>query len=80
LPATLAAHETVALPEPVTLVGVTAPHVRPDGRESLRLTAPANPFTAAIVIVEFAEEPALTGVGEDAAIVKSTKLKAAVAV
>jgi hypothetical protein len=31
-------------------------------------------------MVEFAEEPALTGVGDDAVMVKSTKLKVAVAV
>ena len=64
----------------MTLVGVTVPHVRPDGTESLRLTTPVNPFTAAIVIVEFAAEPALTGVDEDATIVKSTKLNIAEAV
>ncbi len=46
----------------------------------MRLTVPANPFTEATVMVEFAEEPELAGVGEDAAMVKSTKLKVAVAV
>lgn len=69
-----------AVPEPVTLVGPIVPQVRPDGTESLRLTVPANPFTAAIVMVEFAGDPALTGAGKDVAMVKSTKLKTVVAV
>ena len=47
-------HETVAVPEPVTLFGVTVPHVRPEGAASLRVTVPENPFTAPIVIVEVA--------------------------
>ena len=64
-------HETVAVPEPVTLIGLIVPHARPGGIESLRLTTAPNPFTAATVIVEVAEEPALTGEGEDADIVKS---------
>jgi hypothetical protein len=66
----VALHETVAVPEPLTLVGVIVPHVRPVGGASLRLTVPANPFTTATVMVEFAEEPALTGAGEDADRVK----------
>ena len=73
-------HETVAVPEPVTLVGVIAPQVRLAGTVSVRLTTPANPFTAVIVIVEVAETPALTAAGEDAAIVKSWTVKVAVAV
>jgi len=61
------------------LLGAIVPHVRPVGVVSLRLTVPA-PFIEAMVMVEFAEEPALTGVGEDAVMLKSTKLKVAIAV
>jgi hypothetical protein len=46
---------------------------------SVRLTTPAKPFSAVTVIVEVAETPTLTAAGEDAAIVKSTKLKVALA-
>jgi hypothetical protein len=78
VPAVVELHKTVAVPEPVTLVGVIAPQVRPAGGVSVRLTTPAKPFRAVIVIVEVADWPALTAAGEDAAMVKSTKLKVAV--
>lgn len=64
-------HESVAVPEPVTLVGVNAPHVSPAGTVSVRLTTPVNPFTAVTVMVEDAEEPAGTEAGDVAAMVKS---------
>ena len=70
----------VAVPEPVTVPGVIAPQVRPAGTVSVRVTTPAKPFTAVIVIVEVAEEPAGTAAGDVAAMVKSTKLNVAVAV
>jgi hypothetical protein len=79
-PATVAEHDTVAVPEPVIEPGVIAPQVRPAGTVSVRVTTPANPLAAVIVIVELADWPTLTAAGEDAAIVKSTKLKVAVAV
>ena len=47
---------------------------------ALRLTAPLKPFSAVIVIVEVAEDPAGTDAGDVAAMVKSRKLKVAVAV
>ncbi len=78
VPAVVEEQATVAVPEPVTLVGVIAPQVSPAGGVSVRLTTPAKPFRAVIVIVEVADWPALTAAGEDAAIVKSTKLKVAV--
>lgn len=62
---------TVAVPEPVTVPGVIAPQVRPAGGVSVRVTTPANPLSAAIVIVELAEPPVLTEAGEDAEMVKS---------
>jgi hypothetical protein len=80
VPATVELHDTVAVPEPVTLVGVIAPHVRPDGPVSVRLTVPVNPFSAVTVIVEVADWVTSTAAGELAAMVKSTKLKVAVAV
>ena len=80
MPALVELQETVAVPEPVTVPGVIAPHVNPAGTVSVSVTTPANPLTAVIVIVETADEPALTGAGLDAAIVKSTKVKVAVAV
>ena len=74
MPATVALHEIVAVPEPVTLVGAIAPQVKPAAGLSVRDTTPANPFTAETVIVEVAEEPTVKAEGEDAAIVKSTTL------
>jgi nucleoid-associated protein YgaU len=70
--------ETVAVPEPVTLVGLIAPQVRFAGTVSVRLTVPANPLTAVTVIVEVADTPALTAAGEVAATVKSVTVKVAV--
>jgi hypothetical protein len=70
--------DTVAVPEPTTLVGVIAPQVRLAGTVSVRLTVPANPLTAVTVIVEVAETPALTAAGDVAAIVKSVTVKVAV--
>jgi len=71
-------HETVAVPELVTLVGVMAPQVRFAGTVSVRATVPVKPLTAVTVIVEVAETPALTAAGEVAAIVKSVTVNVAV--
>jgi hypothetical protein len=71
-------HDTVAVPEFVTLVGLIAPQVRLAGTVSVRLTTPVNPFTADTVIVEVAETPALTAAGDVAEIVKSVTVKVAV--
>ena len=73
-------HDRVAVPEPVMLLGVIAPQVSPAGTVSVRLTTPLKPFNAVIVSVEVAEEPAGTDAGDVAAIVKSRKMKVAVAV
>jgi len=75
---TVELHETVAVPELVTLVGVIAPQVRLVGTVSVRLTVPVNPLTAVTVIVEVEETPALTAAGEVAAIVKSVTVNVAV--
>ena len=72
--------DRVAVPEPVIELGVIAPQVNPAGTVSVRVTTPANPFSAVMVIVEVAEEPAGTAAGDVAAMVKSRKLNVAVAV
>ena len=76
-------HETVAVPAPLIVPGVIAWHVKPEGTVSVRLTIPLNPFKAAMVIVEVAEEPTWTEAGDEAVIVKSggaVNVKVAVAV
>ncbi len=72
-------HETVAVPALVTLVGEIARQARPEGRMSLRVIEPVNPFTADSVMVEVTDVPTLTEAGEVAAIVKSVMVNVAVA-
>jgi hypothetical protein len=55
VPAVVELQATVAVPEPVTLVGVIAPQVRPAGGVSVRLTTPAKPLSAVIVMVDVAD-------------------------
>jgi hypothetical protein len=55
VPAVVELQETVAVPDPVTLVGVIAPQVRPAAGVSVRETTPAKPFSAVIVIVDVAD-------------------------
>lgn len=59
------------MPEPVTLPGVIAPQVRPEGGVSVRATAAVKPFSGLIVIVEEADWPAFTAAGLAAVTVKS---------
>ncbi len=84
VPAVVELHDSVAVAGDggrITLAGLIAVQVSPVGRGvSERATVPAKPFTAATVTVDTAEEPAFTAAGEVAAIVKSVKLKVAVAV
>ncbi len=84
VPAVVELHDSVAVAGDggrVTLAGLIAVQVRPAGSGvSDRDTVPAKPFTAVTVIVETAEDPAFTAAGEVAAMVKSTKVKVAVAV
>jgi hypothetical protein len=49
-------HDNVALPDPVTLVGATEQEVL----LVVRLTTPANPFSAVTVIAEVPADPAFT--------------------
>ena len=71
--------ETRAVPDPVTLPGLIAAHVKPVGILSLRLTSTAKPFTAVMVIAGVAETPTLTAAGEDADTLKSCTRKSVVA-
>jgi len=69
----LPVHESVLVPEPVTLVGVRV-HVRPVVGEILEdsETTPLKPFRAVIVIVEVAAVPAFDAIDVGlAAMVKS---------
>ncbi len=69
----------MAVPEPVTLVGEIVPQVRLTGTASVRATTPEKPLIDVIVIVELADTPTLTALGEEAAIEKSWTAKVAVA-
>ena len=77
VPAVVELQDSVAVPEFVTLPGVIAPHVRPLGTVSVRVTVPVNPFTADTVIVDVSVAP-VAPVGEVAAIVKSRTVNVAV--
>ena len=79
MPATKALHATVAVPDPVTLVGLIAPQTRPDGTVSVRETMPLKWLADVMVMVEVAEVPALRGKGEDADELKSQNWKSVVA-
>lgn len=70
-------HDRVAVPDPVTLVGVSV-QVNPAGTVSVRATAPAKPFCPVTVIVDVIEAPTVPE-GEVAARVKSTTVNVAVA-
>jgi len=80
VPLTVAVHDRVEVPEPVTLVGVRV-HVIPVAGliVEVKLTTPAKPFTAATVIVEVPAWLTLTAtlVGL-AAMVKSWTVKVTV--
>jgi hypothetical protein len=71
-------HDTVAVPDPATLVVLRAPHVSPEGTVSDIVTVPAKPFTAAREIVASAEEPGDTAEGEVALSRKSWNLNIAI--
>ncbi len=69
--ATLELQVAVALPEPITLPGVMAPQVKPEGTLSDSVIVPVNPFNPVTVIVEVADCPTRTPEGEVAEIEKS---------
>jgi len=81
VPLTVAVHDRVLVPEPVTLVGVRVQVIPVAGTEAdVRLTTPANPLTAVTVIVDVPAWLTLTAtlVGL-AAIVKSWTVTVTVA-
>ena len=55
LPAFVALHETMAVPDPAMLLGLIDPQVRPDGIASVRDTVPENPLSAETVTVDVAD-------------------------
>ena len=65
----------VAVPEPLTLLGVTEPQIRPEGIVSDIVIVPEKPLSAVVVIVDCPDDPGDTAVGEEALMVKSRKLK-----
>ncbi len=71
LPGFAELQEREAVPEPLTLLGLIAPHVRPLGTVSVRVTVPVNPFAAVTVMVDRVDCPTVTPAGEVALIVKS---------
>jgi hypothetical protein len=66
--------ETVAVPEPRTVVGMIIWQVRSDEVASASVTVLVNPLSSPTVIVEVACWPALTGVGDMTTIEKLGKL------
>ena len=78
VPAVLELQDRVAVPEFVTLPGVIAPQVRPDGTVSVKVTVPVNPLTAVTVMVEVRVVPTFPD-GDVAAMLKSVTVKVAVA-
>jgi hypothetical protein len=72
-------HETVAVPEFVTLAGLMAPQVRLVGTVSVSPIVPVNPLIPATVTVEVAEVPTMTAAGDAAATEKSVTVHTVVA-
>ena len=67
--------DSVAVPEPLTLLGVTEPQESPEGIVSEIAIVPEKPFSTVNVIVDVPDEPVVTDPGEEAVTVKSRKLK-----
>lgn len=74
-----ALHETMATPEPVMLLGVIEPQVRPGCGAPVRVTSPVNPLRLVMLIVDDTGAPTAP-VGDEANSAKSWKLKVAVVV
>lgn len=70
--------DTVAVPDPASVVGLITPQVSPGGTVSVSDTVPAKWFNAVTVRVDVADTPISTAAGELAAIVKSRNWKRAV--
>jgi len=71
-------HETVAVPDPVTLPGLITPQVSPAGTVSESSTLPEKWFSADTVRVDMLDAPTLAATIEVAVIVKSRNWKRAI--
>lgn len=80
MPARTALHDTVAVPDPVTLGGLIAPQTSPRGTVSVRETTPLKWLVAVMVMFEIVDVPTLTGAGEEAVVLKSQNWKSVVVV
>ena len=70
LPAVFELQDSVAVPEPITLLGDIVLHVRPPGTVSVSATVPLNPLAEVTVMIELVVWPTLTAPGEVAEMVK----------
>jgi hypothetical protein len=59
----------VAVPDPVTVAGLIAPQVSPDGIVSVSVTVPEKWFSAVTVIVDVVDSPTFAAAGEVVVIV-----------
>ena len=71
MPQAVALHDTVAVPDPVTVLGLIELHDSPEEIVSLRATTPEKPLRDAMVMFDPIIWPALVGEGVVAVIVKS---------
>ncbi len=80
MPAAEAVQLNVAVKEPVPLAGLIPEQVSPGDEVSVNATVPLNPLDGVIVTVQLIEDPTVVEGGVQlSVIVKSTKLKVAVA-
>ncbi len=66
------------MPFVVKVEGEISPQASPDGMVSVSETVPVNPLKYVTVIVEAADVPTVTGVGEEAANVRLVTVNVAV--
>jgi len=71
LPASVALHETVAVPDPARLALLIFPQPSPLGTVSVKAMAPSNPYRVVTVMVVVLDCPASTTAGVEAVTVKS---------
>jgi hypothetical protein len=55
--------DKLAVPGPVTVLGLIGLQFKPEGTVSVKTTVSVNPLTAPIVIVDMADEPVLADAG-----------------
>ena len=73
-------HDRVAVPEPLTVLGVTGTQDKPEEGFADIVTVPEKPFADETVIVDEEDAPGATAAGGEAVTEKSWKLKMAFAV